>query len=746
MGKKEQLGVFVVLLFLGFCAVVGAWQVFPPASRDGDISAGKFSASRALEHLEAIAAAPRVPGQPYHREARDYITATLQELGVETEVQRETVITPDRRQVPFTAGLVHNIIGRIPGQNSQGAVLLMAHYDSVPTGPGVGDDALAVAAMLEAARALQAGEPLQNDIILLFTDGHEYGLLGARAFVQGHHLAQEVEVVFNFEGQGPQGPVYMFETSNLSSWLMEGLQQGVTRPLASSLSEDVYHLLNFDNDFRIFADHNYPGLGMAVLSDMAYYHSERDNLERLDKDSLQHQGEYVLGLSQFSGNSNLPPPAGEELVFFNLTGNQLVFYRQLWALPLSLLAVLLLGLIWYWQRPPLTGAASGLLVLLLSLGLTAGIIGLISEYFDFGVNTYRSSYLQGGLASLALALTLGLFYFAARFYTPWDLGWGVMLVWAFLAVSSSLFLPGASYIFFLPLVLGRSSLLIPSKAAIFFPLSVVMAGAQVFLLVPLIIVLYRALTMEIPYPGTLLVVLLGSLLVPILKGAFNQLRWWLPGTLALMGLIFFLSGLAPYDSDHPGRNTLIYYLEEDETARWVSLTGELDEWNKNFLGAEPTRDSLQGLTPFFPVEYLQAAAPVIEQEKPGVELMEDRISGGERTLRLRVFSPREAEVIKIYLDQGTEIISSAVAGQRVTGRFEGDWYWGLRFWGLPPAGIELELVVPAQQEVGMLVVDQSFGLRSLQEAGWQSRPGDLMAHPDYYRETDSIMAVSTHSF
>ena len=57
------------------------------------------------------------------------------------------------------------VVARLEGSNPGGkAVLLMAHYDSVPAGPGAGDDLSGVAAILEAARALKAGPPPANPV------------------------------------------------------------------------------------------------------------------------------------------------------------------------------------------------------------------------------------------------------------------------------------------------------------------------------------------------------------------------------------------------------------------------------------------------------------------------------------------------------------------------------------------------------------------------------------------------------
>jgi len=116
-----------------------------------------------------------------HARAREVIVRELEELGLVPEIQEATVVDPqailDARIA--VAGSVKNVIARLPGTDGRKAVLLVAHYDSVATAPGGSDDSSGVAALLETARVLRAGAPLANDVILLFVDGEEAGLLGS---------------------------------------------------------------------------------------------------------------------------------------------------------------------------------------------------------------------------------------------------------------------------------------------------------------------------------------------------------------------------------------------------------------------------------------------------------------------------------------------------------------------------------------------------------------------------------------
>ena len=54
-------------------------------------------------------------------------------------------------------GRVATVLATRPGDPGAGTVYVDAHYDTVRDGPGANDNAVAVAAMLEVARALSQG-------------------------------------------------------------------------------------------------------------------------------------------------------------------------------------------------------------------------------------------------------------------------------------------------------------------------------------------------------------------------------------------------------------------------------------------------------------------------------------------------------------------------------------------------------------------------------------------------------------
>jgi acetylornithine deacetylase/succinyl-diaminopimelate desuccinylase-like protein len=131
--------------------MLGITPILAPRAPTGD-DPGAISVDRALQHVAFIAQEPHVMGTPEIARVRDYLVATLSEMGLEPETM--TIETPDYFGTSGGTIEIANVLARIPGTGDGDAVLLMAHYDTVPTTPGANDNAAAVAALLEVGRVL----------------------------------------------------------------------------------------------------------------------------------------------------------------------------------------------------------------------------------------------------------------------------------------------------------------------------------------------------------------------------------------------------------------------------------------------------------------------------------------------------------------------------------------------------------------------------------------------------------------
>src|SRR5215207_595846 len=332
--KHRWIGV-VVALVLGAFAAISLLALEPPEPLPASAQASEFSAERAFSHVEQIAERPHPVGSPANAEVRDYLVGQLEDLGLRPTVQEAT----SARTKEGTASIarVHNIHARIPGSSPTGHVVLVAHYDSVPRGPGAADDGAGVAAILEIARVFTSSSPPRNDIDIVFTDAEEPWLLGAQAFVREGRLDPQRSVVLNLEAGGTSGPALMFESSRDNATLIPALASA-QRPIAGSgLWEACSQLLTGDTDFSVFRDAGFAGMNFAFMEGSARYHTPEDSPANLDHASLQHMGATVLAATRHFAGQDLGAPRSGSLTYFTLLG-ELVYYPQSLAVPLALLA------------------------------------------------------------------------------------------------------------------------------------------------------------------------------------------------------------------------------------------------------------------------------------------------------------------------------------------------------------------------------------------------------------------------
>jgi hypothetical protein len=291
-------GLFLFLFLVTLASLTTYLSQQPPNSLPISAPLAEFSAERAFRHVEAIAREPRPVGTAAHVQARTYIMRELQALGLSPHIQETIVVDPISAAGPkmVVAGTVRNVIARLAGTSGNKAILLISHYDSVATGPGASDDGSGVATLLETTRALKAGPPLKNDLILLFTDGEEVGLLGAKAFVEAHSWAKEVGLALNFDTGGDTGIVYTYETSPGNARLIKEYAKAVPYPATSSMMYEVYSSMPNESDFTPLKHAGIPILNFAHLGGKFRYHTITDNPDNLDRRTLQHQGSYAMNL------------------------------------------------------------------------------------------------------------------------------------------------------------------------------------------------------------------------------------------------------------------------------------------------------------------------------------------------------------------------------------------------------------------------------------------------------------------
>ncbi len=723
--------------------LVGAWgsssERTLPAPVPANAPDTAFSSSRAMTQLVDLARSPRPLGAPEHTRVRELIMDRLRGLDLEPQVQ--TSLSTFRSGQSVHAATLRNVLARIPGASSTGAVLLMAHYDGVPHSPAAADDGVGVVAILEVLRALQAGPPLANDLIVLLTDGEEAGLLGARAFVEAHPWMDDVALALNVEMRGGGGPSIMFETGPENGWVVQAMASADPRPMAHSLSVEVYRRMPNYTDFTVFREAGVQGLNFAGIGDAWVYHQATDTPANVQEATLQHHGMRVLALVRELGHRDLGQVDAPDRAHFVVPGVGLVDLSLDWISPaaagvgLLWLLVVVVGLVRGMGFPAL---GVGLLAATVC-GLGAAAMGWAAMQWlprfhpEFGYLTpafYGEGWYMLALAAAALALVTAVFGWLRRWFSLPGLAAGALLVPVLGGVALAVTVPMAAVVLLGPAAAGL--LAVGVSAVTGRPQAGEVAGAWVWvigvllalpvlaLLVPVIELLWVAMSFRLAAALGVLVVVTLLCLLPLLDTMGTPNRWWAPVASAGAALAFLVGGiwLGGPSHERPLPSTLIYGLErsvmaleveaapsppvldtlevlpepgppiphplptlaeildqmesadvrddpmeDDARAHWIGRDDPGQEWVESQVaplldGAPP---AIYGLTD----DYRSAAAPAVPAPRPAVRVLgvEGPDGDGRRTVRLAIVSRVGAELLRVDVSEEEGVEPRSLGGE-----------------------------------------------------------------------------------
>jgi hypothetical protein len=750
--------IFFLLLFV----FLGFYQQLPPSAKADNAPPTEFSAGRAMKHIEAIAQRPHPIGSAEAETVRNQIVSELARMGLNPEVQKDTVVS-QHGGAYVGAATVNNIVARLKGTGGGGkSPLLVGHYDSVPTGPGASDDGSAVALILETLRALKAGPPLQDDVICLFTDGEEVGLLGAEAFVKYSPLAKDAGLVMNFEARGNSGPSIMFETSPGNGRLISETAKAMPHPVTNSLSYEIYKLLPNDTDLTVFKKAGYDGLNFAFIEGVSHYHSQLDGIDQIDQRSLQHQGAYALALTRHFGNLNLDQPKESNAVFFSILGALLIRYPNMWILPFTLLvlvlfiAVTILG--FRKKKLSIGGLLLGFLMIFLSIIGSLVIVTVSGFVLRRWYSGYNGTPFFIGFVALTVAVMTALYALFRKKASAESLAVGGLLWWVLFMILTSLFLPGASYLFTWPLLfslIGLGVTFAEQDEARFslrtLALISLCAIPALLLLPPLIYLINTGLGLGMAGALMSLVTLLLVLLIPqleLLASAYR--RWLLPLASILVCLVCMIVAVLTfgYDKQHEKTDNVFYILNADQgKAVWASDSERPDEWTSQFLTDHSERGSLGDYIPMNNRKIIKSEAPAVALPAPEVSLLDDRTENDKRTVHLRITSPRHAPMISIYVQGNT--LDGTINGKPIASSDSKDHValgnqWVVNYWAIPDDGVNMVLSLKPGQPLKINAVDRTYNLPEIPGMVIKPRPDYIMATPSGY--SDSTFITKSFTF
>ncbi len=716
-------GVLIVALLMFGFAVKGV--LIEPPSPPSRTAAGEFDTDRAMARLQRILGDQRP--HPVDSEADDAVRGRLlmelQRMGLDPVVQDAADCSEYPKSRIVSCSRVRNVIVTIPSKAAGPHLLLNAHYDSTPTGPGAGDDGIGVATLLEVASILHDAPPARS-VTLLFNEGEEFGLNGSSAFVRSP-LAQHVNSLINIDARGVTGPAVMFETNEPNAAALSAYAQAARRPYANSLSTDFARLIPNTTDVVEFKPDGWTLLNFAIVGNETRYHSPGDTVGALDRASLYHVGSEVLALTSVMANRPDPSRAASgRSIFTDVAGR--IFIKLPLVLAAALMVVLLIAGGAISRRDRALGRP-----LLLSAGMfvagsvAAGFVAFLATLVRPG-DFWRASPLVSYLAVYAVVLAAMTFVWG-RWGSGLDRSRMRAAAWLLILIvgaALSLALPGALIFFLFGPAVALAGMALQRRSPSGARVLTIAAAAIQFVMFAELLALMEMLLIDGPLWAVAPIAALMSLPALIeIQSAQTRTALTLA---AAMGLgLWIVALLLPRGSaERPASFNIDYFRRTDRgEAYWGIGTKEAPlprglkgEWHR-------------GTLPYNGRERWIAKAPVLQTPNPSVRLIKAEGAGTGRRVWLAL-SPGGGDAVAIRFDESMQIVGLGLPGavERVPSTGEPK-KATLRCLGRSCDGFVIEAVFADKKPLKVELLSYRFGLPPEGSGLQQARPKNAI--PQY---------------
>lgn len=730
--KKNYSAIISVVFILGILGFT-FFTMMPQDTSDDDAFLADFSSKRALEQVKNISQKPHFVGSENHDIVANYLVKELQNMGLQTSIQEGFSFTESG-----TLTKCKNILAKIKGTNNDKALLLLSHYDSAPHSysKGASDAGSGVATILESVRAFTyTKKQHKNDIIILFSDAEELGLNGAALFVTQHHWAKEVGLVLNFEARGSSGPSYMLmETNGGNAGLVKQFSAAnVKFPVSNSLMYSIYKMLPNDTDLTFFREQgNIQGYNFAFIDGHYNYHTAQDDVNHLSKNTLAHQGKYLMPLLDYFSNADLTATqTTDDNVYFSIPFSFLS-YPFSWVLPMVILAFALLMIIIFVGLGKrllfFPEMARGFIPFFGSV-IVSGLITffgwklllLIYPQYNDLLNgfTYNGHDYIAAFTLLSLSICFALYQIFSFKKVTMNHYVAPLFFWIIINGLIAFFLKGAGFLI-IPVFAGLlllASFIVTQKSK--WILNVFLSIPALLIIAPFIQMFPIGLGLKILFGSAILTALTFGLLLPVF-GSFMR-KGMASLILVVLAIGFFAKAhyASGYELGKAKSNSLVYILDADKNeATWATYDTNLDEWTKTYLGENPkSAKTSQGNT--LKSKYnssftCSADAPMTKLSRPIIEFLKDSVVGGNRYLKIRITPTRKVNRYDVFANENLVIQNFKANGLSLLGqkgsKYERKGKKLLSYYVVNQIPLEIEFNVAAIRILDLELMESSFDL------------------------------------
>lgn len=634
--------VLIALFLLAAIAAKGVLIQPHPGATD-------FDTARAVGRLQRILGdqRPHPVDSQANDAVRERLIVELAALGLKGEVREGTDCSGFPKSRVVSCSHVRNVVAILPGDLSKKALLLNAHYDSTPTGPGAADDGIGVAALLEVA-SIVIREPRSRPIIFLFNEGEEFGLNGAALFAQRDPLAKRVGRLINIDSRGVSGPALMFETSHPNHRALADYAAAAPRPFANSLSADFAKLIPNSTDVVKFKPLGWEILNYANTGNETRYHTPGDNLAALDQATVGHMGGEALAATRRLAGPDRAKSGGQT-IYTDIAGWFLI--RLPLVVGAALLAALTVGAVILVQRRRAWRLLGWLALAFVAAIAAAAIIAEIVARIRPG--DYWRAYPWVPTLAVAATVLAALAPLVMRAAARHDRTQMRLAAWALVLLvgaALSLAMPGAIIFFLIAPALGLIGVRYRPLAWLGALVGLIMFGELVALI---------ELTL-IDGPAWAIAPLIALIALPFMvevaRAEEPRVRLLVP-VAATLWLIALLIPRA--SADRPLAFSLDHVQDDRRgTASWSAATKQA-----------PLPDALERFGPWTrgPLPYNKrlrwlAEAPLLDGPSGTITLLASKVEGNRRTIRLRL-DRAGADTLLLRFDETVKVLAMGLPGR-----------------------------------------------------------------------------------
>ncbi len=629
--------------------------------------------------------------------------------------------------------------------------MLAAHYDSVAAGAGAADDGSGVVILLEIARILKSEPASRFPVILLFDDGEEQSLLGARGFVDHSPDAKNVRWAVNLDARGVSGPSFMYETSSNNLSLIRLYAGSVPVPVTNSLMYSLYTLLPSSTDFSVFRQHHIQGYNLAFVGGTPLYHRSGDVPANTSAASVQQQGSSALALIRaLAAGAPLEDQKGDTIYFDAFS--HVFWWPKAWTPFLILASFLMLAVaifrmgqtqwsmsavLWGALAPFLSMGAAGFLGFMLLKVLMPG--ALLPPDFPAQPLPYFVGFAGLGLVIAGLTLT-----WVTQRVPLWGFLVGHWLTWTLIGLLAYVSLFGGSYLALVPALGAALSLLFVVLLGLDKPYAIeictaIPAALALALWFPLLRLLYEAMgKVSFPMVSVFAAAVL-ILLFPLFWTRHKFARRLVGVEITVTAICAVVAVLSPrWSARSPFPLNIQYVQDGSGKPHWLLAV------RKNRSKVQPlfnearfssVSDASASL-PWLPSSYplYSAEAPALGLPLPKIDILTQTFSGGRLYVHAKLLSPRGADRLLMYFSPKAKIVSMRICGQDLapfpqdTLQYFFGWY---RYTStLVPGGVDVEFVLDASGPRDMYIVDETYSLPKEGAGLLTARPAIASASQD----------------